>query len=171
MTSIAAVAMVTLRSKTSDAEMGGIIEINGGNVERHLPEASPNGTYITIRNLFYNTPARAKLLRSQKREETEIRNIISRIILANPNISIKYNVDGKNIFYSSGKNLESAFCTVYGINELKQYYAVHNTYAGMSITGYISIPENNKPNKTYQTAIVNGRYVVSPFIASAVQNA
>ena len=171
LTSIAAVAMVTLRSKTKNSETGGLIEINGGKIEQHRPEASPDGTYITVRNLFYNTPARAKFLRSQKREETEIRNIISRIILANPTVSIKYNVDGKNVFYSTGKNLESAFAAVYGINELNKYYAVHSKRQGISVYGYISMPEENKPNKTYQTSIVNGRYVISPLISSAVQNA
>ena len=172
LSSIASVANITAVSKVKEKESGAKIIINGGEVESVTETGCVDGTSITIENLFYNVPARAKFLHKPKTEENEITNLVSRLILANPNISIKYVADGKTIYHSTATGLKDAIYTVYGASVVENLVPIDYTYQNIiKVDGYIGIPSFTKPNRTYQTIIINGRYVNNKTISTAIFNA
>ncbi len=169
--SIASVSQVTLLSKTKDCDYGGEIYVEGGKISKPVQKGTPNGTYISVNNLFFNTPARAKFLKSDKVEENYITNIISRFILANPNIAFKYIADSRTIYQTQGLDLTEAIFVVYGKDVVKNLLSVDYKQGDISVTGFVGNPIYSKPNKTYQTLIINGRYVVNATVSTAVYNA
>lgn len=169
--SICSVSQVNIISKTCNSDIGVIYEVDGGISKRESEIGAPNGTNITVENLFYNVPARFKFLKKPKQEEQEITNLMSRIILANPNISIKYTADGKEIYNSRGTGLLDAIFVVYGKELTLNVIEVNNIFNDLKITGFISKPSYTKPNKSYQTLILNGRVIENNMISLAVSNA
>lgn len=172
LSSIASVAKITALSKTKNSESGTKIHIEGGEVLEISETGCVDGTSITVEDLFYNVPARAKFLRKPKTEESEITNLISRLILANPKIAIKYVVDGKTVYHSTATNLKDAIYTIYGANAIENLIPVEYTYQNIiSVEGFIGFPSFTKPNRTYQTIIINGRFVNNKTISTAIYNA
>lgn len=172
LSSIASVAKITALSKTRNSESGTKIHIEGGEVLEISETGCVDGTSITVEDLFYNVPARAKFLRKPKTEESEITNLISRLILANPKIAIKYVVDGKTVYHSTATNLKDAIYTIYGANAIENLIPVEYTYQNIiSVEGFIGLPSFTKPNRTYQTIIINGRFVNNKTISTAIYNA
>lgn len=172
LSSIASVAKITTLSKTKNSESGTKIHIEGGEVLEISETGCVDGTSITVEDLFYNVPARAKFLRKPKTEESEITNLISRLILANPKIAIKYVVDGKTVYHSTATNLKDAIYTIYGANAIENLIPVEYTYQNIiSVEGFIGLPSFTKPNRTYQTIIINGRFVNNKTISTAIYNA
>lgn len=169
--SIGAVSFVRLVSKTKDSESGGEIQISGGEIGTPQYIGADNGTDITVQNLFYNVPARAKFLRKPKAEEGEITDLVEKFILSNPTISIKYIVDGKIRHFSNGLGMVDAIYEVYGKNTIDNLLYFEKEFDDMRIYGYTSKPEFSKPNRTYQTIILNNRYIRNVTIQSAVTNA
>ena len=167
LSSIANVSQVELTSKTKENEVGKTIQIESGKVIEQKEVASPNGTFITVNNLFYNIPARKKFLKSDKREESEITNLVARFILANPNINFVYLVDKKEVYRSSGKNLEEAVFTVYGKETLENVIPFEKQVGKITLRGYLGKPNFSKSNRTYQTLVINGRYVINSVISAA----
>lgn len=172
LSSIASVAKITATSKVKQNESGSKLVIEGGEIQEHTEIGCVDGTSITVEDLFYNVPARAKFLRKPKTEESEITNLVSRLILANPTISIKYVVDGKIIFHSPATDLKDAIYTIYGASAVESIVPIKYTYQNLiNIEGYIGLPSYTKPNRTYQTIIINGRYVNNKTISTAILNA
>jgi len=169
--SIGAVSFVNLISKTKDSSTGGTIQISGGDMGVPTICGSDNGTDITVQNLFYNVPARAKFLKKPKTEESEITDLVEKFILSNPTVSIKYIIDGKIRHISNGKGMMDAIYEVYGKNTLDNLLYFEQEYDDMRIYGFTSKPEFSKPNRTYQTIIINNRYIKNTTIQSAVTNA
>ena len=169
--SVGSVAKVTLQSKTKDSEFGGKIEVDGGKINKPEECACVDGTTISVKNLFFNVPARAKFLKSNKVEESSITSYVSRLILANPNISFKYIIDGIIEYQTSGQGLKEAIYTIYGKDTVNNIIPLNCTVGNISVEGYICKPTFCKPNRTYQTLMVNGRYVVNQLISTAVYNA
>jgi DNA mismatch repair protein MutL len=165
--SIASVSQVELTSKVEAHETGSHLKIEGGKELEFSEAASANGTYITVNNLFYNVPARHKFLKSATREESEVTNLVARFILANPTISFTYFANNKEVYRSSGKNLEEALFTVYGKNTLENVIAFEQTVGQMKLHGYLGKPTFAKSNRTYQTLVINGRYVVNSVVSAA----
>lgn len=169
--SIASVSRVELISKTINNEVGGAIKVNGGDFEQITETGCADGTVISIKDLFYNTPARLKFLKSTKQEEGAITNIVNRLMLANPDISFKYIVDGKVIYNAVSKGLKNKIFEIYGKQTLENLIEVNSEDKGYKVTGFISKPSFCKANKTYQTLLVNNRYVSNNLISVAVTNA
>lgn len=170
--SISAVSRIEMFSKSRNSEVGGRITVNGGDFDDISEYGCANGTSIAVKDLFYNTPARLKFLKGIKQEENAITNIINRLILANPNIIFKYIIDDKIIYNSIQKGLKNKIYDIYGkdcINNIIEINPRKNTK--YKINGYISLPNYCKANKTYQTLIVNGRYVTNSLISVAISNA
>lgn len=166
--SVAAVSEVTLVTKTADAQSACSFKVCGGESGNITETGAPVGTYIKVSNLFYNIPVRQRFLKKPKQEESEVAEIVSRLILANPNISIKLVADDKTIYNSKGTGLKDAIYAVYGSSALENIIPVDNQKDDIKIDGYIGKPTFSKPNRTYQTVVVNGRYVVSPLLSAAV---
>ncbi|MBQ2864646.1 MAG: DNA mismatch repair endonuclease MutL [Clostridia bacterium] len=172
LSSIASVAKITAMSKVKNNEAGSKIYIEGGEVVEVSEIGCVDGTSISVEDLFYNVPARAKFLRKPKTEESEITNLISRLILANPTKAIKYVVDGKTIYHSTATDLKDAIYTIYGANAVENLIPIKYTYQNIiEVEGYIGKPSFTKPNRTYQTVIINGRYINNKTISTAIFNA
>ena len=167
--SIASVAQVEMISKTKASELGSSIKIDGGEFGEIGEVAMNTGTQIVVKNLFYNTPARRKFLRKPKTEEGEITDLVEKIILANPTLQIRYVIDGKIKYNTTGSGLYANIYTIYGRETVENIIEINFEREGYKLTGYIGKPEISKANRTYQTLIVNGRVVRSAFISNAIQ--
>lgn len=169
--SIASVANVRIKSRAAGAAEAYELSCSGGKLGEIEPCALGSGTEITAENLFFNTPVRAKFMKTDKGEEAEISNIVSRFVLGDPRVAFKYYIDGKLSLQSFGGGEDEALAAVYGGNTLSQCYKIDACKHGVRIHGYLGNPAFTKANRTYQSTFVNGRYVVNNTIGSAVANA
>ena len=169
--SISSVSKVKLQSKTKENELGKEMLIEGGTVRYENEIGFDNGTSITVSEIFFNVPDRAKFLRKPRQETSDITNLVARYILANPLISFRYVVDSKEMYFSSGNGLEDAIFVVYGKDCLNSLIPLDYTSAnGIKVSGYIGNTTFSKPNRTYQTLIINGRYVINSMVSLCVYN-
>lgn len=169
--SIASVSKLSIISKPKDENFGAKLYTEGGENIEITDFPSADGTEITVNNLFFNTPAREKFLKTDKTEEGEISNIVAKFILANPAVAFKYVADGKTLYQSFGDGAESAFVSVYGVKAISDCFNIDSEKNGIKITGYIGKHYFTKPNRNYQSVFLNGRYVVNSTISAAVSNA
>lgn len=166
--SISNVSQTSIITKTENEDCAYTLEVNGGTFGEIEPSMAENGTKITVLNLFYNTPARRKFLRKPKTEESQITNIVARYILANPNISFKYVADGKTIYSTKGNTLLDAIKCVYGDEIAQNIMPIEKTDGNITISGYVSKIGFSRPNTTYQTLMINSRYVIDEIVSKAV---
>lgn len=143
----------------------------GGYIGKEEPAALDRGTEVSVHDLFYNTPARAKFLKTDKAEEADIRNFMSRFILGNPEVSFKYFYDGKLRLQSFGNGLDEAVAQVYGTKIISDCYKIDAEKNGIKIHGFIGNQNFYKPNKSYQSLFLNGRYIINNIVSSAITNA
>lgn len=165
--SIAAVADVTMLSRSQNSDIGGKIVYTGGRLTAHEECGTKLGTTVTVERLFERIPARKKFLNKPSREETKIFTLIERLVLANPTVIFKYDSESKH-FSSSGEGLQNAVYAVYGNTVLDNTVVVGLEDLPITINGYTCLPTFTKPSKNYQNIIINGRYVESPDITYAV---
>ena len=168
--SISAIAKVEIISVT-EGNPAYKITCEGGKVGPIEPAALEKGTIISVHNLFFNTPVRAKFLKPDKKEETDITSFVARFILGNPSVRFKYYVDGKLTLQSFGGGLEEAVAQVYGAKVIPQCFKIDAEKDGIHIHGFIGNQNFFKPNKSYQSLFLNGRYIVNNTIATAITNA
>lgn len=165
--SIAAVADVTMISRTEDREVGGKIAFVGGKTTEYDNCGAKLGTSVTVENLFARIPARKKFLNKPSREETKIFTLIEHMVLSNPDIVFKFDSESKR-FSSAGEGLESAVFAVYDDAVLKNTVKVEIDEPPLSVRGFTCVPSFTKPSKNYQNIIINGRYVESADVSYAV---
>ena len=169
--SIASVSRMRIRSRARGAEEAFELSCAGGTLGEVSPCPLGEGTEISVENLFYNTPVRERFLRTDKGEEAEISSYVSRFVLGNPQVSFRYYIGGKLALQSFGGGEEEAVAAVYGGAAVSQCYRIDAVKHGIRLHGYLGKPSFTKPNRTYQSVFVNGRYVVNNTIASAIGNA
>ncbi|HJA02682.1 MAG TPA: DNA mismatch repair endonuclease MutL [Candidatus Gallimonas gallistercoris] len=168
--SVASVSKTTILSRTK-GEAAYSLTVEGGVFGEVIPAGGAEGTVVTVENLFFNTPARLKFLKSDASEEGDITAIMARFLLSRPEISFTYLVNGKVRYRSFGDGLESALAVVYGAGTLQNCISIRAEKHGMRLWGYIGNRAYNKPNRSYQSLFLNGRYIVNQTIALAVTNA
>lgn len=169
---ISAVSDIEIKTKSIDEVTGSRLTAKGGDNVNIVDIAYNRGTSITISNLFYNTPARFKFLKGVKTEEAYVTKAMSQMILSNPNISIKYVADGKQIYFSDGDGAESAIKAIYPVEICKNLIPLESgPELAVQICGYISNPSLYKNNRNFQTIILNGRVVSDPNISATVNSA
>ena len=169
--SIASVANVRLRSRFRGAQTAYELVCTGGKLGEPAPCAQDAGTDICAENLFFNTPVREKFLKTDKGEESEVTAVVSRFILGNPQIAFRYFIDGKPALQSFGGGEEEALASVYGGAAVRECYRIDAEKHGIHIRGFLGKPSYTKPNRTYQSVFVNGRFVINNTISSAISNA
>ena len=169
--SIASVSRMRIRSRARGAEEAFELSCAGGTLGEVSPCPLGEGTEISVENLFYNTPVRERFLRTDKGEEAEISSYVSRFVLGNPRVSFRYYIGGKLALQSFGGGEEEAVAAVYGGAAVQECYRIDAVKHGIRLHGYLGKPSFTKPNRTYQSVFVNGRYVVNNTIASAIGNA
>ncbi|MCI5791151.1 MAG: DNA mismatch repair endonuclease MutL [Clostridiales bacterium] len=171
--SIAAVSEVTLKSKYIDSDVGNFIEVKGGEVVGEGICAISGGTQISVRSLFYNTPARYKFLKTSKGEESNVTALIAELIFANPDVSFTYTVDGNVVYKTYGEGLYDGIYSVYGDLVADNMIPLGFEENGYKLTGFTARPatEAIKNNRTKQTFIINGRIIEDATISAVIQNA
>lgn len=169
--SIASVCHIYASSKTENDEVGHSIRIDGGLFSEVNEVARNKGTTIEASDLFYNAPVRAKFLRRSKIEESEITHLLEKFMLAHPEISFLYVVDGKQIYNTISSELSDIIYTIYGKEVYDNLIKIDAEEDGMRLSGFIISPKYSKVNRTNQTLFVNGRYVENYLVSSAVQGA
>ena len=170
--SIAAVARVEMVTKTADDTLGTKIEINGGEFVSETNVSCSEGTVITVKNLFYNVPARKKFLRKPSAEAAYISDMINKLALGHKDISFKYINNGTEILYTSGNNdLRTVFYSIYGKNAAMKTIPMEYTSGNLKISGLLGKPDLVRSNRSYESIYVNGRYVKNSLISSAVEEA
>lgn len=168
--SVASVSKTTILSRAKGEEAYSLT-VEGGVFGEISPAGGAEGTVVTVENLFYNTPARLKFLKSDASEEGDITAIMARFLLSRPEISFTYLVNGKVRYRSFGDGLESALAVVYGAGTLQNCISIRAEKHGMRLFGYIGNRAYNKPNRSYQSLFLNGRYIVNQTVVLAVTNA
>lgn len=168
--SIAAVSKLTLTTR-SVYEENGTRAVNEGGVFKDISEAaSPQGTTIVARELFYNTPVRLKFLKKPAAEAAKVAESISRLILAHPEVSFRLIHNGKQIYSSSGNgDLRSAVFCLYGREVAKAMIPVHSEGA-VSVNGLVGVGLQARSNRARQTFIVNGRTIRSALLTQALED-
>ena len=168
--SIAAIAKVELVSKTPDSDMGYVVYAEGGNVTDKHESGSKNGTSITVKELFYNTPVRYKFLKKDFTESGYIEDTITRIALANPGVAIKLINSGKIVIQTNGSGkLEDVVYAIYGKEVYDNILPVDYTYEDYHVTGVIGKPIISRSNRTNQLFFVNKRYIKDKTLTSAAE--
>ena len=169
--SIASVSAMKITSKVKRAEIGYYIESNYGVISDVEPFPSDDGTQIEVKDLFKNTPAREKFLKPSKNEEADIANVVTRLVFSHPEISFRLIFDGKEKLHTPGGTLDEAIIGIYGYETIRDCLEIETVKNGLKISGFIGQNHFVKPNRTYQTIILNGRYVQNVTLQTAIHNA
>lgn len=170
LSSIAAVAKVELISKT-DLGISGVRYVIEGGEEQSMEELGcPEGTTFVVRNLFYNTPARRKFLKSKMTEAGYVENFMQRLAISHPDISFKFINDGKNKIATAGNGrLKDVIYNIFGRDIAKNLLEVNHTESGVAVKGYIGKPAISRGNRNYENYFVNGRYLKNTIITKAIE--
>ena len=172
LSSISAVSQVELITKTPDALTGTRYIIEGG-IEKELEEiGAPSGTTILVRNLFYNTPARAKFLKSPMTEGGYIGSLMEQLSMSHPQISFKFIQNGQTRLTTSGNgNFKEVIYQVYGRDVIRDLIEIEESSEDISIRGYIGKPSISRGNRAFENYYVNGRYVKNRIVTKAIEDA
>lgn len=172
LSSIAAVSQVELVTKTKADTFGTSYRIAGGKEESLDDAGAPDGTTFLIRQLFYNTPARRKFLKTPMTEASHVGELVTRLALSHPEISFQFINNGQSKIHTSGNgNLKDVIYHVYGREIAANLLAVDYERTGMKITGYLGKPLISRGNRNFENYFINGRYVKSNMIAKAIEDA
>ena len=170
--SIAAISHVELVSRTSENEIGKKIEVKGGNVINMEDAGCPQGTTITVTDLFYNTPVRYKFLKKDFTEAGYIEDVVTRIALVHPEIALKLINSGKVIIQTSGNgDMKSVIYSIYGKDVAENIIDVDYEYEDIKIKGVIGKPVVARSNRSNQLFFVNKRYIKDKVLTSAAEQA
>ena len=172
LSSIAAVGQVELITKTSRSLTGNRYQIEGGQ-ERGMEEiGAPDGTTFIVRNLFYNTPVRRKFLKTPMTEGAHVADLVEKIALSHPEISIRFIQNNQNKLHTSGNhNLKDIMYTVYGREITANLIPVSVTGEAFSVEGFIGKPVIARSNRNFENYYINGRYIKSNIINKAIEEA
>ncbi|WP_266075514.1 DNA mismatch repair endonuclease MutL [Haladaptatus caseinilyticus] len=178
---IGAVARVTIRTKPRGGEAGTELRLDGGEVDGVEPAGRPVGTTVEVTDLFFNTPAREKYLKTDSTEFAHVNRVVTQYALANPDVAFSLEHDGREVFSTTGQgDLQSTILSVYGREVATAMIPVGSEAEGESIehgtgeldvSGYVSHPETTRSTREYVATYVNGRYVRSSVVREAVLSA
>ncbi|WP_455636667.1 DNA mismatch repair endonuclease MutL [Parabacteroides sp.] len=169
--SIAAVAHIELRTRARGAELGTCLSIAGSNLENIEPEACNEGSIFSVKNLFFNVPARRKFLKSN---ETEFRNIVNefeRIALVNPQVGMSLYHNDAEIFNLPESGLRQRIINIYGKNLNQKLLSLDAQSSLVTISGFVGRPDSAKKRGALQFFFVNGRYMKHPYFHKAIMQA
>ena len=168
---IASVSRIDLMTKTPGAISGTSLHLEAGNITEETEAGCPDGTTIIIRDLFFNTPARMKFMKSDTVEGGRVAAAVQQQALAHPEVAFKFIRDGKQVLSTPGTGgLEAAVYCVYG-RECAKMIKVESRWESYSLTGYVSKPTDSRPSRALQTFFVNDRPVKSRLLIAALEEA
>lgn len=168
--SIASVSRVELVTSTGNTA-GTRLQIEGGNLVTIEPASSRKGTDITVSDLFYNTPARLKYVKSIHTELGKITDTMNRIAMGHPDIAFKLIHNGRVLLQTNGNgDIRQVLASIYGINTVKKMIPIEAENLDFKIKGYIGLPELNRATRNYISIVVNGRFIKNYALANAIIN-
>lgn len=170
MASIAAVAMVELTSRVRDSDAYRIV-IEGGVIRSQSIASADFGTTVEVCNLFYNTPARLKFLKSVKSEQHDVTALIERIMIANPNVRFEYTIDDKIVYATTGNGLEEVVHCIYDDDTCDHLLPIQAAEYGYRLHGFVSDTLFGKGTRGAQTTVLNGRVVSNATLTATINNA
>ena len=171
LSSIAAVCQVELLTRTADAMEGIRYRIEGGKEVGFEEIGIPVGTTFIVNNIFFNTPARRKFLRTAQTEAGYVSDIIEKIALSHPEIAISFKSNGKVKIHTSGNgNLKDVIYSIYGREITENILEINEENDFMKISGYIGKAIISKGNRTFENYFINGRYIKSNIISKAIED-
>ncbi len=170
LSSIAAVSMVTMITKASEEDFGSQFMIEGGE-EGELQEiGAPDGTTFIVRNLFYNTPARKKFLKSQQTESGYVQSMMEHLALSHPEISFRFSTDGRERLQTSGNGkTEDVVYQIFGREIVKNLLPIEQKTEYYSLKGFLGNYTVNRGNRDFENFFVNGRLVEDKILRKAVE--
>lgn len=172
LSSIASVAQVELITKTSQALTGVRYCIEGGEETVMEEIGCPSGTTMLVRNLFYNTPARRKFLKSDMTEASYVNDLLMRLSLSHPEVSFKFINNHQNKIHTAGNmQLKDIIYNIYGRDITANLLEIGQNSANMRVHGFIGKPLISRGNRAYENYFINGRYIKSPIITKAIEEA
>ena len=171
LSSIGAIAQVELITKQRDSMLGTRYQIEGG-IEKSLEDAGArDGSTFLIRNIFYNTPARRKFLKTAMTEAGHVNELMIRLALSHPEVSFEFINNGQTKLHTSGNGkLKDTIYSLFGREIAMNLLPVEAEYAGLKVTGFVGKPLISRGNRNYENYFINGRYVKSNIIAKAIED-
>ncbi len=168
---IASVSRIDILTKTPGSVSGTSISLEAGNITDEAEAGCPDGTTIIVRDLFYNTPARMKFMKTDSYEGSKVSDTVQLQALAHPEVAFRFLRDGKEVLSTPGSgNLQDAVYSVYGRDSARMV-AADSTWENCRLTGYVSKPSDARPSRARQVFFVNGRPVRSPLLIKALEEA
>ncbi|WP_414839897.1 DNA mismatch repair endonuclease MutL [Carnobacterium sp. TMP28] len=166
--SIASISEVTLETSTGDQE-GVFIYLKGGRVIEKRSAQSRKGTTITVENLFFNTPARLKYVKTIQTELANITDIVNRLAISHPGIAFRLVHDENQLMRTAGNgDLKQTLAGIYGVTLAKKMRKIEGKDLDFQISGYISLPETTRASRNYLSIIINGRYIKNYLLNKAI---
>lgn len=166
--SIASVSHFELKTSTGDGP-GTYIELEGGEINSLEKTSSRKGTDITVSQLFFNTPARLKYMKTIHTELGNITDVVNRIALAHPNVSIKLLHNGKALLHTNGNgDVLQVLAAIYGVGIAKKMVPIEVSSLDFKVKGYISLPEVTRASRNYISTMINGRFIKNYALAKAI---
>ncbi|WP_227935889.1 DNA mismatch repair endonuclease MutL [Alkalihalobacillus deserti] len=167
--SIASVAHVSLKTSTGDGP-GTELEIEGGRIINKKTATARKGTEIIVTNLFFNTPARLKYLKTVHTEAGNISDIINRLAMAHPHVSFEFYHQDKEVLRSAGNgDIRQVMASIYGRAVAKKTVPISGQSLDYEISGFVAMPELTRASRQYMSIFVNGRYIRNYALARAIQ--
>ena len=168
---IASVSRIDLMTKTAGSLSGVKLHLEAGRITEEAEAGCPDGTTILVRDLFFNTPARMKFMKSDTVEGSRVAAAVQLQALAHPEVAIQFIRDGKQVLSTPGTGgLQAAMYCVYG-RDCAKMVSVESRWEGYTLTGYVSLPTDARPSRSMQTFFVNDRPVKSKLLISALEEA
>ncbi len=170
--SIAAVSRTEILTKTENESLGTSYAVEGGVQTRYDQAGCPNGTTIVVRDLFYNTPARMKFLKKDVAEANAVADVVDKISLSHPEVSVRFIREGKQALITPGDGkLMSAIYSVFGRTFAESLLEVDYKLDGVEVSGYVCKPMSSRPSRAMQYFFLNGRYIKSRSCVASMENA
>lgn len=172
LSSIAAVAQVELITKQENALTGTRYQIHGGKEISNEEIGAPLGTTIVVRNLFYNTPARKKFMKTPATEGSYIYDLVCRMAMSHPDVSFKFIMNGTDKLFTSGNGrLKEIIYHIYGRDITNNLLEINASNDQVKITGYLAKPSISRGNRSFEDYYVNQRYIKSNILTKAIEDA
>ena len=169
---ISSVSKIDLLTRTPDAETGVQLHLEAGKVLSEEPAGCPSGTTILVRELFYNTPARMKFMKSDAAEASAVFTVVQQQALAHPEISFRFIKDGQEQLHTDGQGERlSAIYAVYGRELANSMLPVDGRWEKLRVRGFVTKPTATRGNRSWQSFFVNGRFIRSRLLSAAVEEA
>ena len=167
--SIASVSHLTIKTAREGDEHGTLLVSTGGVIDSIAPVSTPVGTKVTVENLFFNTPARLKYLKSLQSELAHIVDIINRLSLGHPSIAFKLINEGRELMSTAGTgDLRQTISGIYGLQSAKKMVEISTSDLDFEVTGFVGLPELTRANRNYITLLINGRYIKNFLLNRAI---